>query len=99
MSTQAQNKREMLRDTMKREDFVIPPKEMELTLDLHVQKILELMVVNVPPEKRLAVAIAVRELAEPLWKSFAIPPDPYNSDTIFRGVYFRRKDRNGGKSG
>lgn len=74
------------------EKYVIPPEEMELTLDPHVQKILELMVVNVPPEKRLAVAIAVRELAEPLWKSFAVAPDPHNPTTIFRGIYFRRPE-------
>ncbi|MGA7579645.1 MAG: hypothetical protein WBW52_16000 [Desulfobaccales bacterium] len=75
---------------MPREKFVIPPEEMEITLDPDVQKILELMVVNVPPEKRVAVAIAVRELAEPLWKTFARPSDPFDPRTIFRGAYFRR---------
>lgn len=72
--------------------YVIPSEEMEVTLDPDVQKILELMVVNVAPEKRLAVAIAVRELAEPLWKSYARPTDPHDPKSIFRALHLWRRE-------
>ena len=84
MSDQPQNKHER---------FVIPPEEMELTLDPDVQKMLELMVVNVLPEKRVAVAIAVRELAEPLWRCYVRPSDPFDPTTISRSIYLRRREK------
>lgn len=73
-------------------NYIIPLGEMAITMDPDVKKILELIVVNVAPEKRLAVAIAVRELAEPLWKSYARPPDPYDPTSIFRSIYLRRRE-------